>query len=434
MIYFDVSNLLDWNKNHFTGIERATAGILKGLIINKPDIEIVYFNKLNNCFSRITIDEMPSLVKNFIRNLPTQNKIGDVHQKQSSESNLNLDCLSYLKKWIKRSLPKQIIYKLKKIYELLAIKKNCNQVGFKNSDYFISIGCDWDNPQRNKLIKVIKEKGVIVCQMIHDLIPIVFKQWVNEKTSQVVNDWIQETILSSTILLANSEFTKDEIIKYCINKNLSHRPIIPIRLGDELDFDIKTVKVPKFIPKSSFFLFVSSIDPRKNHKLLYDALRIMHRDKNGDIPTILCIGKVQFLSDDFMYEVKNDPILKDHLKFLSNIDDLELNWYYSNCMATLYPSHFEGWGLPVAESLARGKACMASNIPTVKEISNDLVILFDPLDPKQLASLVLKAVVEPSWISEYENRIQNNYLPTTWKQSAANLLKGIEDILSSKQS
>ena len=72
--------------------------------------------------------------------------------------------------------------------------------------------------------------------------------------------------------------------------------------------------------------------------------------------------------------------LKEKILVLKGINDEELSWLYRNCMFTAYPSLYEGWGLPVAESLRYGKFCIASKISSVPEIAPDLTKLIDPLD------------------------------------------------------
>jgi len=110
---------------------------------------------------------------------------------------------------------------------------------------------------------------------------------------------------------------------------------------------------------------------------------------------------------------------------LHGIEDCELEWYYKNCESTIYPSKYEGWGLPVAESLGHGRMCLASNATSIPEISSDLPAFFDPYDVHGLVSLVERVLDDPEWVHGCEETIRQNFQPTGWHETAAQVLAAI---------
>ena len=86
------------------------------------------------------------------------------------------------------------------------------------------------------------------------------------------------------------------------------------------------------------------------------------------------------ISTIFLALVEKNPKIRDHFHILNGINDATLDWLYRNCLFTVYPSLYEGWGLPVAEALNYGKVCVAARAGSVPEIAPEMTDLIDPLD------------------------------------------------------
>ena len=108
--------------------------------------------------------------------------------------------------------------------------------------------------------------------------------------------------------------------------------------------------------------------------------------------------------------------------------DAELEWYFRRCTASIYPSPYEGWGLPVAGSLSYGRLVLASSASSITEISSDLPVFFDPLDSHALVSLVERALSDPDWVRACEARIKDGVRPTPWARTASQVLAAVESI------
>ena len=101
---------------------------------------------------------------------------------------------------------------------------------------------------------------------------------------------------------------------------------------------------------------------------------------------------------DVLQQIHDDPVVRDRIIVLFDVSDEELSWVYRNCQFTLYPSHYEGWGLPVAESLVYGKYCICTNATSVPEVAGDLVDHHDPLDAMTCMELIQRALFEPGYL------------------------------------
>lgn len=105
-------------------------------------------------------------------------------------------------------------------------------------------------------------------------------------------------------------------------------------------------------------------------------------------------GRRGWQTDDLYDLMTTDPETAERFIFLHNADDQELSWLYKNCMFTVYPSHYEGWGLPVAESMHYRTPCIASEASSIPEIAGELVSYFNPSSSEECFTL-LKAYSEP---------------------------------------
>ena len=187
-----------------------------------------------------------------------------------------------------------------------------------------------------------------------------------------------------------------------------------------------TAPLPRFVPARPFFLCVSTLDVRKNHRLLYDAWRLLAARDPAGCPDLLCIGVPHLHVGDLLHEIRSDWHVNGRIHMLRGIDDHELAWYYRHCAATIYPSWYEGWGLPVAESLGQGRICLAANTTSIPEISGDLPEFFAPHDTGRLVELVERVLGDPDWRAEREARIRASFRPTTWTDTARQVLRALD--------
>ncbi len=101
---------------------------------------------------------------------------------------------------------------------------------------------------------------------------------------------------------------------------------------------------------------------------------------------------------------------------MNHVSDAELNWLYDHCKFTLYPSLYEGWGLPIVESFNHGKACIASNTSSMPEAGQGLAVHLDPMDFSAWYQQVLQFVDQPQRLADVESRIREHYQPRSWDE------------------
>lgn len=133
-----------------------------------------------------------------------------------------------------------------------------------------------------------------------------------------------------------------------------------------------------------FWLSVGTIEPRKNQKRLLDACRILKSEGDSTLPLVLAGGKGWLVKDFDAFLHGLDP--NREVILTGYVSDEELKWLYQNCFGFIYPSLFEGFGLPVLEALGLGAPVLCSNTSSLPEAAGEAAIFFDPLDARSIAS------------------------------------------------
>jgi glycosyltransferase involved in cell wall biosynthesis len=140
---------------------------------------------------------------------------------------------------------------------------------------------------------------------------------------------------------------------------------------------------------------------------------------------VVIAGKRGWLVDNLFYLIENDQIIKQKIIFINDATDSEIAWLFQNCLFTIYPSLYEGWGLPIAESLFYGKFCLSSNASSMPEIGGSLVEYFSPNDPVSMMELVKKYSNNLKLLNDKESEIRKKYEPTSWDDTFAEVEKRI---------
>ena len=109
------------------------------------------------------------------------------------------------------------------------------------------------------------------------------------------------------------------------------------------------------------------------------------------------------------------------------VPDAELAAFYAHADFTVYPSRYEGWGLPVAESLANGKMCIASDASSIPEIAGDLIDYFSPYDAQACLDRIVEYLV-PKTLAEKEAQIRQQYKSTSWDDTFTQVAAGLMDL------
>ena len=219
---------------------------------------------------------------------------------------------------------------------------------------------------------------------IHDLSPILFPQWHPWLSSTIQKWFLPGTLERADHILTNSRFTANEIQR-----------IFP-RTSSKISFlhpDVPSCFHPVQAPETlirynlndPFFLYLGTLEPRKNLQLLVKAFEQLKA--NGNIPhKLVLVGKKGWKTRELMEIIQQSPFHSEIIQpgYLPKED---LPALLSATTAFIYPSHYEGFGLPVLEAMRCGAPIIVANNSVLPEVVQDAGLFFSPED---VGSLVEK--------------------------------------------
>jgi glycosyltransferase involved in cell wall biosynthesis len=305
---------------------------------------------------------------------------------------------------------------------------------FAPGDVLLILGGGWDHPAWGDAVAAAKEaSGLRLAVLFHDVIAAHMPQFFPAGMPALFVPWARRLLGLADVVLANSENTRRDVLAFAAESGIIPPPVEVVRWGDELPPDTCSRR-PRALPaewgSGPFVLSVGTVEVRKNHALLYHLWRRLAERQSERLPPLVLAGGAGWLTADLLQMLRTDPLVRRRVLLLPGLADAELRWLYQHCLFTLYPSHYEGWGLPVAEALAHGKYCVCSGSSSLPEIAGDLLDYHDPLDLAGCARLAERALWEPGWLTQREERIRREFRVTPWRACAASLLEKLARHLS----
>ncbi len=309
-----------------------------------------------------------------------------------------------------------------------AIVPVTRQPKFRHGDVLITLGLDWEYPGLHEQIGILKKRhGLVVITCCYDLIPILFPQYcVGDVASWFKSYLIGMTWLSDGVLCI-SENTRRDYEEFALSVGAPPRLTEVIKLGSSLPPPDESVEpsIPvSDVLDSKYFLFVSTLERRKNHEVLYRAYHLIRKNEPDlELPKLVFVGMPGWGVEGLMSDIQLDPLVKDDIIVLPHVSDNELSLLYASCEAFLFPSLYEGWGLPVAEALQFGRPVIASDSGSIPEIGGGLVRYVDPWSPQDWAIELLKIIKGEVSTAEWSSEIAREFEPYDWASAASTIIE-----------
>lgn len=229
---------------------------------------------------------------------------------------------------------------------------------------------------------------------VHDLIALDFPTLCKNETALYFNTFIPRSLKTAKKIIAVSSTVKSDIL----NKfpNIPEHKVEVVYHGLHSRFirvqdTYRLVKLrTKYNLPDSFFLFVGNIEPKKNLINLIKAFIYLKRTYNIAQKLLIVGAKGWKYSDIFDY-CENSP-LKNEMIFLGYINEDELPSLYTLAELFIFPSYYEGFGLPVLEAMSCGCPVIISNRGALPEISGGLCLQFNPDSVEEIAKTILKTI------------------------------------------
>jgi|AntAceMinimDraft_12_1070368.scaffolds.fasta_scaffold22111_2 glycosyltransferase involved in cell wall biosynthesis len=317
----------------------------------------------------------------------------------------------------------------------------------RKDDHLILLDSSWTVSRSITQFRKAYESGLHVHVMVYDLIPIVRPDLVPENAPLKLYDWLLSTLDFTTGYLAISQATQNDLETF-LNAHKVSRQISLVPLAQDMisSSQLAQTKGPlaervnaevypqvlelvgvkdtiRSLLKMPYVLCVGTLETRKNNwriALAWDLLR--QTLPAAQMPKLVFAGRSGWMNEDFNRLMANTGQLDGFVSLIEAPSDAELDLLYRHCCFTILASHYEGWGLPVGESLSYGKTAVISHNSSLPEVGGDLVRYCDSLSPQSIMQACRDLIAEPSQRETLEARIRATRL-RTWEDVAKDLIK-----------
>lgn len=214
---------------------------------------------------------------------------------------------------------------------------------------------------------------------VHDVIPIDYPEYCSPGSRERHLDRIKHVSELATLVVVNSHYTAQVLEAHLRQRNWRTPPIRVVPLGvDGWFLDRKRLEPPAKGPP--YALCVSTIEPRKNHAFLLALWRRLIERMGVGAPRLVLVGRRGWENENVIDLLERSRTLAPHVVEVTDLSDAGLASLMAGAQVLLAPSFVEGFGLPLAESLALGVPVIASDIAAHREVGQGCATLLDPLD------------------------------------------------------
>ncbi|KKC27027.1 glycosyltransferase [Sphingomonas sp. SRS2] len=298
---------------------------------------------------------------------------------------------------------------------------------FPHGASLINLGTSWWLQNYFLFVRHAKAtRGIRYIPFVHDMIPIMTPEHCTRGLTQDFISWVIGVFDHADHFLVNSQATKKDLLTVAATLGHELAPddvaVIPL----DTDFrkpgatELPDAALDRWqLRPDGFVLFVSTIESRKGHLIAFDAWAdLIARHGPDAVPQLVCVGNRGWLNDRIYQRLANDPVLAAKVSMLSRLSDEELSLLYRTCRFTVYPSTYEGWGLPVTESLCCGKVPLISDAASLPEAGGDFAVYVPAGSAPALADAAERLILDAEYRAALESRIRAEFRPRAWSDLA----------------
>ncbi len=250
---------------------------------------------------------------------------------------------------------------------------------------------------------------------VHDIIPFVHPEWVPALRGERMRSGYRSVVARCRHLIANSEATRQDVSRH-LGAGLDR--ITTVHLGGDKQLpNVETAEAEQLIAglglRPGYVLCVGSLEPRKNLLRVVEAYSGLHAPR----PALVIAGGATF-GQGQLHQLVQQQQLEQDVRFTGHIPSLTLAALYRCAAVFVYPSLYEGFGLPPLEAMQLGCPVITSNVSSLPEVVGDAALQIDPLDTGAIADAMEQLLVDTRLARQLRTRGVERVGRFTWDHCA----------------
>lgn len=268
-----------------------------------------------------------------------------------------------------------------------------------------------------------KAKKVVT---IHDVFPLSYPGVSTHLDSLIYRWWLPRVIPNADAVITISRQSHDDIVQYLkVNKDRIHVMTEGVHVEFQpADYSAIEAACARYQLPERYILYVGSVEERKNLKRVIEAFSQLDR---SDLKLVI-VGPHKWQYADILQTAAMEQVAQDVI-FTGFVQQRDLPAVYSGARCFVFPSLYEGFGLPVLEAMACGTPVITSNVSSLPEVAGDAALLVDPYDTNAIANAMTRLLTDASLHHELRKKGLLRAREFTWKRTAYETLNVYRQLL-----
>jgi len=249
----------------------------------------------------------------------------------------------------------------------------------------------------------MQTSGVRWLPFVHDCVPLEVPEHCLDSMVRDYARWFSGFGVHAAGFLCNSENTRGDVARH-LARMLPGQAVPGTVVTLDADPRLAIPPNPANLAEvqglrhgERFVLFCATMESRKDHHLVFSAwLNLLRRHGPERIPRLVCAGRLGWHAQAALDLLAQSPLLRRHVVLTGEVSDDALAALYDACAFTVYNSHYEGWGLPVTESLAYGKVPVVPRHSSLIEAGGRAAVYFTPRSEPDLVAALAPLMLDPA--------------------------------------
>ncbi len=276
-------------------------------------------------------------------------------------------------------------------------------------------------------------RGVPVVATVMDLIPFLHPEWVSVGLRPLKNWLFKRSILSATHLITISEYSRMDIMRH-FKLPADRISVTPLGVDEAYFTPVAPTEreavLARFGLSPDFFLFIGTLQPRKNLARLLDAHALLTPLQRQRHPLVV-VGRHGWGVDELLPRLQALS-QEGSVRWLDYVSRQDVFALLQSARALAFVSLYEGFGLPVLEAFASGCAVIAANTTSIPEVAGDAALLVDPTNTAEIAQAMQKTLADENLVLSLRQKGLARAKRFTWDACAKATSAVYEKVLNEK--